>query len=125
MVLQRKETVMLEFDVSQSEYYSGTFEIAREGDFGYDAEGYAALVKDGKAAIVHISHCSCYGTWDQNESPPWEWTGTVDELVRLAARQGDLEGLLDRPLDPAKDYGTGYLLAVYAKIVEWDKNGRK
>lgn len=117
---------MLDFGVTYDEYYSGKFEIAREGDWGYDTDGYIALVKDGRAAIVHASHCSCYGTWDgPSETPPWEWTGAVDELVELAKHRGDLEGLLDRPLDLAKDYGVGELLKVYEKIVDWDKKGRK
>lgn len=116
---------MLDVEITQDDYYGGKFEIAREGYWDYDTEGYVALVKEGKAAIVHASHCSCYGTWDSVDTPPFDWTGTVEELVKLAASKGDPDGLLPRPLDPEKDYGARYLLTLYEKIVEWDKNGRK
>jgi hypothetical protein len=50
----------------------------------------------------------------------------VDELVALAERRGDPNGLLDRPLDPEKDYyGVSNLLAVYTQVLDWNAKGRK
>ena len=112
---------MEKFNFTADEYYSGDFEIARQGYWEYDTYGYVVLVRDNDAAIVHASHCSCYGTWDQGETP-LDWTGTVDELVELARSKGDPD-MLGRELKET-DYGADYLLAVYRDILVWDAKGR-
>lgn len=123
----KKGNYMSEINFTQEDYYSGEFEIAREGYWSYDTEGYVALVKDGRGYIVHASHCSCYGTWEAGDLNfrPIEWEGSIDDMIKLAKAKGDLNGLLQRPLDPAMDYGVATLLSLYDKIIKWDENGRK
>lgn len=102
--------------LSYEEYYGGKFEIARAGYWDYDASGWVAVVKDGNSALYHVSHCSCYGTLEQDNGGI-SWTGTVEELVEMAERKADPD--MPTRIVSDKDYDAGYLLELYKKVLDW------
>lgn len=114
----------------------GQFEksiIAQDDDNNYSESGFVAVVHEGVAAIASYSHCSCYGTWESLNAGGisdhvdavdplktlWDWSGTPDELVRMAARKSDIN-FPNRDANPA-DSDYDHLMAVYEQIIAWDR----
>lgn len=108
----------MNWELTEEEY--NNYQIAREGDDCYFFYGYVAVVKDRThAAILDVSHCSCYGTWEsgQLESGSVTWTGTLKQLLRLAERQED--PVMPRRKVLVEDCQGNYLLALYQSILTW------
>lgn len=107
--------------------------IAQDDDNDYSESGYVAVVVGDQAALASYGHCSCYGTWDSLcgggvgdyfdedsvQSPRWDWEGSVDELVRMAARRADPR-LPQRDANP-EDYNYDHLVKVYDEVIAWDR----
>jgi hypothetical protein len=104
------------------EWINGPAVIARddEGDGSY-TRGWAAVVKGDHAGLIHVAHCSCYGTWSQagTEGAPLDWEGTPDELVSMALRSADPD-MPSRMISP-EDHDATHLLKLYQDVVEWFK----
>jgi hypothetical protein len=113
MVLHKGDIMITVDDVGISDYV-----IARSdnGD-PYSMTGFLAVVKDNEAALLDISHCSCYDTW---YSGGWYWEGTVEELISLAQENAD-PNIPSRAMSP-EDYDYCHMTAVYNQILEWAKS---
>ena len=63
-------------DYTPPENYAGADEIVYWYSVGsYCGAGNALVIKDGKAALVSLSHCSCYRPW---EGEPRDFTVKVE-----------------------------------------------
>ncbi len=92
--------------------------IAQDDDRDYDESGYVVVVRDGRAALTGYSHCSCYGTAsaiDDANLTKWLWSGTEDELKRMAL--GILDPAMPEREADSKDYDYDHLLAVYDQVL--------
>lgn len=99
----------------------GCLIIGQDDDNDYDESGYVAWIdKQGNANLMHYSHCSCYGTWEDFVKA--DWTGTLDDLVKMAVLKTDPD-MLTREADP-KDYDYDHLMKVYSEIIKWHNEGR-
>ncbi len=91
----------------------------------YENEGYIAAVKDKVAAISYFSHCSCNDTWENLDVlniTSWDWSGTPDDLVRMALRRADPD-MPDRVSD-SKDFKYNLLNKMYEIVIKWDEAKR-
>ena len=112
----------MSWELTKREY--NNFCVARSDSQDYDMSGYAAIVVDeNKAALVHIGHCSCYGTFDAYNEESTElsggtvaWQGTLQELLSLANRKADPE--MEGRILVEADYDSNYLLGVYKQLLE-------
>jgi hypothetical protein len=126
-MVPRKEIIM-DWVLTRAEYEKSL--VFREDTGDYDCSGYMAVIRDSQhAAIVHIGHCSCYGTWeygygdskadvDNLEGASVVWEGTKRQLLSLARRKADPD-MPDRVLSE-KDFDAVYLLHVYENVLKWN-----
>lgn len=91
--------------------------IAQDDDRDYQESGYVVCVKDGLAAIGSYEHCSCFGTWDEQGYPKEVWSGTVAELIALAA--GDFDPAVSGRKLSDQDYDVDHLRACYQQVMAW------
>ncbi len=103
--------------------------ISRNATDDYDCSGYIVVTDGINAAITRFGHCSCYGTYTaiqgRDNSITFDWTGSVDELVKMARYKLDPHYSLGRRKAKQDDYDYGYLIACYQDVLKWNKNNRK
>ena len=105
--------------------------VAQDDDCDYSESGYVACIfPDDTAGIFHYSHCSCFGTWEAlsgygdysfDDEPLEErevhavWTGTKEELYRLAENKRDPSYPTRESIED--DYDHDHLMKVYAQLL--------
>lgn len=113
---------------TRKEFHKAT--IAQDDDNDYEESGWVALVLGPDAALARYSHCSCYGTFTslcggginndiEEGEVTWEWMGSVNDLVMLAAGRRD-------PIFPQRevvesDRDGDHLLKCYDQVLIWAK----
>ncbi len=114
------------------------FTIAQDDDNDYQESGWIcfcdANLPKSKAVyyLANYSHCSCYGTWtalaggDYSSSTPADarisasWSGSLAQLIHLA--KNNLCPLMPGRVINPDDSDYDHLVAVYARILEWNQN---
>lgn len=90
--------------------------IAQDDDNDYSESGYVVLDRDGECLIGSYSHCSCYGTWDNDQlSGTWVWMGNREELIDMAKR--GVDPVMPTRLANSKDYDYDHLMSVYQQVL--------
>jgi hypothetical protein len=99
--------------------------VAQDDDEDYSESGWVAFTIDYTTFyLARYSHCSCFGTWtaladDGGGTLSANWSGTRDELIRMATESLDPD--MPTRQSNAEDYDHDHLVKVYAQIIEWAK----
>jgi hypothetical protein len=103
--------------------------IAQDDDNDYDESGYVVVYNGEVAAIARYGHCSCYGTHEalqgRNGKITWDWTGSIEELLKMARYKLDPHYSLGTRKAKPDDYDYDHLMACYKQTLEWNKKRQK
>lgn len=86
----------------------------------YDYEGTGWIVgkyEGDEYFISSYSHCSCYGTWDPEASGYQEWTGNLEDLLKMARERRD-PLMPERTITP-EDCDYDALVDLYGQVLKW------
>lgn len=90
----------------------------------YEGGGYLICVQGERAAIGHVGHCSCYGTWDSglpDRGTTEVWSGTIEELYHLS--QERLDPSMPERKANCSDYDYSDLIEVYEDFITMYEKG--
>jgi hypothetical protein len=103
--------------------------IAQDDDNDYQESGWLACVfADGTAAIGSYSHNSCYGTFEalidsddlnyhDDGTASFVWSGTVAQLVTMAANLAD--PVFPDRVAASDDHDYDHLVNMYRGVLAW------